>query len=81
MAGAPQEGLSLKQMREEVERVTEHYNMQAGALVEAINNGSRQFRKNGDELLTYNANYLVYDVINQYGYDRYTGDTWVRSDY
>jgi hypothetical protein len=76
-----QEGLSLKQMREEVERVNEHYNMQARALVETINNISHQFHKNGDGFLTYNAEYIADYVIDQYGYDNYTNGTWVRSDY
>jgi hypothetical protein len=75
------EGLSLQEIQAEVARITDHYNKQAGALVDALNNISKQLGKDGEWELADNVDDIAQAAITQYGYDSYNYGTWVQSNY
>jgi len=77
------EGLSLKEIRAEVDRITSHYNKQAGALVDAIMDVSRSASNRHDRDWEFidRVDEISDAAISQYGYDSYSYGTWVQSNY
>ncbi len=77
-----EDGLSLKEMCDEVAKVKKKFDRQAGELVEAIRDSV--FEGGADASVWKRCAY-TYDiadaVIQAYGYDSYEDGNWINSDY